>query len=202
MSAIFALTSLLLFFAAMYSVTGVLFPSLPGIRTRWRAVRLTAAGLALSVAAGVASLATASPEARQAAAERRQAEAQKQETERRRSEAEAAARQRAEDAASTVPIGTLIGDYQENELAADAKYKGRQVRVSGIVGDVKNDILGHPYVLLGTGDEDAIRQVQCSLDKSATSEAAALRKGQTAMVRGTVRGLMLHVQMNDCQLVP
>lgn len=97
-----------------------------------------------------------------------------------------------------VKIQELIGTYDENELKGDQLYKGKIVRTSGKVSDVKNDVLNQPFVTVGTGKQLEIRQVQCSLTKSEAPKAADLKKGQEISVRGEVRGLMMNVQFDEC----
>ena len=40
----------------------------------------------------------------------------------------------------------LMSAYAVNEIAADQKYKGKMVRLSGKVDDIGKDIMGTPYV--------------------------------------------------------
>lgn len=49
----------------------------------------------------------------------------------------------------TLPI--LFGDYGTNSIAADAKYKGKVLRVTAIVGRVGRDALDEPFVALHVG---------------------------------------------------
>lgn len=50
---------------------------------------------------------------------------------------------------NTIPINRLISDYDANEMRADEQYKGRLLRVAGIVADIRSsDIAGNPYVTI------------------------------------------------------
>lgn len=95
-------------------------------------------------------------------------------------------------------ISEVLGAYQGNELKGDQLYKGKKIRVTGKVDDVKNDILNNPFVTLGTGKQFEIPQIQCSLADSEGGKAANLTKGQDITVIGDVTGLMMNVQMNEC----
>lgn len=97
-----------------------------------------------------------------------------------------------------VEIKTLLSEYQDNEVRADGAFKGKRVRVEGKVGDVKKDILNHPYVTVGTGAMFEIPTVQCMLDASEAGAAAQLSKGAKVAVEGTVKGLMMNVLIDDC----
>jgi hypothetical protein len=100
--------------------------------------------------------------------------------------------------AETVSIDTLLGDYKGNEVAADARYKGRRIQTTGLVGEIKKDILDRPYVTVGHGRDFEIPEVQCFLARSHTDRATGLRKGQAITMVGTVDGLMMNVLMSDC----
>jgi hypothetical protein len=106
------------------------------------------------------------------------------------------------EAANTVSLDTLLADYDANEVAADQKYKGQRIRTSGVLKEVKKDLLDHPFVLVSTSDNPfTIRQLQCSLSESAVQEAAQLARGATVTVQGSVRGLLLNVQLTACTFV-
>lgn len=45
----------------------------------------------------------------------------------------------------------LLAAYRENEVAADARYRGKILRVTAIVGRVGKDAVGRPYVALHLG---------------------------------------------------
>jgi tRNA_anti-like len=101
-------------------------------------------------------------------------------------------------AALAVTLDTLLGDYKGNEVSADAQYKGKRISTTGLVDDIKKDILDRPYVTLGHGSDFEIPKVQCFIAASHTASAAALRKGQSLTVTGNVDGLMMNVLMKDC----
>lgn len=107
---------------------------------------------------------------------------------------------RAADAPPTpVDIKTLLGEYKDNEVRADAQFKGKRIQVTGKVGDIKKDILDKIFVTVGTGKQFEIPEVQCYFDDAHASKAATLSKGQTVTVKGTVKGLMMNVLVEDCE---
>ena len=109
----------------------------------------------------------------------------------------------APSAANTqVSLETLLGDYKANEVRADAAYKGKIIQITGIVGDVKKDLMDDIYITLGTGAQFEIPEAQCFFDKSHTQAAAAVDKGTRITIRGRVSGLMMNVLLKDCELVP
>jgi hypothetical protein len=94
---------------------------------------------------------------------------------------------------------TLYRAYDANEVAADEKYKGKAVIITGKIQNIGKDILGSPFVIVG--GSGMLDGVQCMFAKSATSSLASLIKGRTVTIGGTVSGKMLSwVMMSDCQL--
>lgn len=94
-------------------------------------------------------------------------------------------------------VDKLLYDYKGNEVAADAKYKGKIVEISGVVEDIKKDMMDNVYVTVGTGARFELPIAQCFLVKSEVDKAAALSKGDRITIRGRVSGLMMNVLIKD-----
>lgn len=107
----------------------------------------------------------------------------------------------AAEAVPSVKVGDLLADYKANEVKGDGKWKGKMVKVVGLVGEIKKDILDKPYVTLGTGADFEIPVVQCSLASGQEGAAANLTKGQAIAAKGRVTGLMMNVQLEDCEIL-
>jgi hypothetical protein len=99
-----------------------------------------------------------------------------------------------------VALTTLLSEYHDNEVRADSSYKGRWIETSGVVGDVKKDIMDDIYVIVGTGNRFEIPTIQCFMGKAGASSVAALSKGDKITVRGRVEGLMMNVLVKECQV--
>lgn len=97
--------------------------------------------------------------------------------------------------------GELIDAYQQNEIAADKKFKNKLVRVSGVIEDIGKDILDQAYVAVGTGKQFEIRSVQCFFSKRDEDKLSALRKGQKVTIQGAVEGLMMNVLIRDSAII-
>lgn len=110
------------------------------------------------------------------------------------------AKDEAKGEASGVQIEALLSEYKDNEVRADANFKGKYIRVTGKVDDIKKDILDSAYVTIGTGKQFEIPQVQCMLDKESVAKAAQLSKGASLTVVGRVEGLMVNVLIRDCSI--
>ncbi len=75
----------------------------------------------------------------------------------------------------------LWREYEENEVAADARYKGERLRVTGIIVSVEGDFEGRPVLHLFGGN--AIFPTLATLDKADIPAAARLKKGDEVVVR-------------------
>ena len=94
----------------------------------------------------------------------------------------------------------LSDAYNNNEVAADAKYKGNVVDVTGTIDTIGKDILNNPYVTLKTA-EYSVLSVQCMFSQSDESTLAALSSGQAITLQGTVSGKTLNVILDGCSVV-
>jgi hypothetical protein len=98
-----------------------------------------------------------------------------------------------------VQVGTLLSEYRTNEVRADSAYKGQWITTTGIVGEVKKDIMDSVYVTVGTGAEFEIPEIQCFVADDQIHNAARLSKGNKVTVTGRVDGLMMNVLVKDCR---
>ncbi len=88
----------------------------------------------------------------------------------------------------------LYNDYNANEIAADEKYKGKIIEVTGIIRDIGNDLMDNAYITL-VGDQ-YFGDIQCYFSEK--SVVASLSKGKRITVMGSCSGLMMNVHLNDC----
>lgn len=94
----------------------------------------------------------------------------------------------------------LYAAYDANAVAADAKYKGQVIQVTGVVDSIDEDIMGDAYVTL-TADEYGWDSVQCYFPDSERAALASLRSGQTVRVKGVCDGkAILNIQVKGCML--
>jgi hypothetical protein len=106
----------------------------------------------------------------------------------------------ASEAASVkVDAATILKDYEENEVAADNKYKDKVVEITGVVDSIGKDILDDIYVTIGTGAQFELPLVQCFVAKGLEDGAAKLQKGQKLTVTGRVDGVLMNVLVKDCR---
>jgi acetylornithine/succinyldiaminopimelate/putrescine aminotransferase len=104
----------------------------------------------------------------------------------------------AEEPAIEVTPQQLRQDYKANEVAADERYKGRTLLITGTVAEIVKDFLGYPVVRLHI--PLSYERIQANFPKTATG-LAQLSKGQTVTLRCRGLGLMLSVLIVDrCSL--
>ena len=111
---------------------------------------------------------------------------------------ETKAAQASQAAEITIDARSLQADYSANEIAADQKYKGKRLQVSGVVDSIASDIADEPVVVLEDGGFAGVH-----VEGLPTTVAANLAKGQTITVNCLGNGEMLGVpQLNECSLAP
>ena len=93
-----------------------------------------------------------------------------------------------------ISASKLYKEYNENEIAADEKYKGKIIEVTGVIRDIGNDIMDNAYITL-VGNE-YFGDIQCYFNEK--SVVAKLSKGKRITVIGSCSGLMINVQINNC----
>lgn len=92
----------------------------------------------------------------------------------------------------------LYNAFNENEIAADSKYKNKVIEVTGEVNSVEKS-WGTIYVDL---DVNWLPMVHCAMNEDQIDAVAALKKGQKIIIRGTCTGVFLTiVSLDDCVLV-
>jgi len=113
----------------------------------------------------------------------------------------AAAPKPAAPKAMKVRAATILKDFEDNEAAADAKYKDKTLRVTGIVDKVDTEFIDEDqYVIqLGGGGDFEITTVNC--DDQTPSVAAKIKKGDRLTVLGEFEdGGDLGIELKGCKL--
>ena len=93
----------------------------------------------------------------------------------------------------------MTKDYDENELAADGKYKGKMIAVSGKVENIAETMGSVTVSLAG---HDMLKSVMCSFEESEKASVAKLKKGQQATLVGTGDGMTmgLYAGLQKCRV--
>ena len=97
-----------------------------------------------------------------------------------------------------VSSSQLYADYEANGVAADQKYKGKVLKVTGTVNNIDKDIMDQIYITLN--GNNVIGDVQCFFSDDYVNEAAQLQKGQKITVIGKCEGKLMNVMIKGCSL--
>jgi hypothetical protein len=101
----------------------------------------------------------------------------------------------------TLTAVELDREFNQNKFAAESKYKGKVVEVSGTVERVGDDVKKYRLTLELTGFDGMT--VDCDFSTTKKSELAALKPGTAVTVRGKCIGTRDdYVTLEDCVIVP
>ena len=103
-----------------------------------------------------------------------------------------------------VSAGILLNAYEENEIAADGNYKGKNLKISGIVKDIGKDILDNAYVTV-QGEDSGIydfKSVQCFFDDNNLDAISSLKAGDKITITGLCDGTILgiNIRLDKCNV--
>jgi hypothetical protein len=103
-----------------------------------------------------------------------------------------------EAAAYNLTADQLYSEYDANQVAADAKYKGKIVLVSGSISDIGKDVTDTAYIIIGgTG---MLNGAQCMFPKGQESLIGNLSKGQQVTAKGEVSAKIGNVLIRNCSI--
>ena len=84
--------------------------------------------------------------------------------------------------AITITARELYRAYSDNEVAADQRFKGQHLLVTGVVSSIDKDFTGN-VVLHLRGDGSDFNHVMATLDSSAAGQAGRLHKNDQVSLR-------------------
>lgn len=88
-------------------------------------------------------------------------------------------------------------DYEQNEIAADAIYKGKRLAVTGSVVSINKDFMDDPYLILAS--TNIFLGVHADLKPEEASTAASLTRGSTISLVCTGGGMVVGSPiLRDC----
>jgi len=100
-----------------------------------------------------------------------------------------------------VKASDIAAAYNENTVAADQKFKGKEFKVSGTVSDINTDIMGNPYITL-RGGVNEFMEPHFGFEKSDAPQLANLKKGSRITLICTGRGDIAKTPISDsCSLL-
>jgi hypothetical protein len=111
----------------------------------------------------------------------------------------------AERQARTVVVAAadLLHEFKADPAAADEKYAGEYLQITGAVERIGRGRYDRPFVILYAGDENAKLRIECYFDmpdQKAEARIKRMEKGQTITVRGEYDGQVTNIQVRNCVL--
>ncbi len=103
-------------------------------------------------------------------------------------------RSAAAENAVSLTAAQFAAEYEKDETAANKKYLGNAVQVSGTVSDVSLNQQNRQVVVLTGSDMSG---VQCTLQ----DEDASVKKGDVVIIKGFCSGFLTDVIMDRCIVV-
>ncbi len=89
----------------------------------------------------------------------------------------------------------LTSDYRSNQMAADQKYRGQHLAVTGDVESVVGEVGVTSFVSLSGG-------IQCQVKDKYQTDAMELRRGDRVELLGLCEGnTSTAIMMSDCAII-
>jgi hypothetical protein len=102
-----------------------------------------------------------------------------------------------------VTASQLLDEYDANEVAADMKYQGKLIAVTGYVHYISSSSTGDSRVSLGSTQEVAFLEdtVECYFRIIHQPQVAQLSKGQLITIAGICHGKgLFSVKLKECYI--
>lgn len=93
----------------------------------------------------------------------------------------------------------LFVEYEKNGVAADNKFKGKEIEVSGEIETIDKDLTEEMFVKL-KGDELGLLGVQCFFRDKNNADLSNLKKGDQITIMGIGNGKTINVELKKCKL--
>ena len=96
-----------------------------------------------------------------------------------------------------ITADALFAAYDNNSVAADAKYEDKIVKVSGYIQNIGKDITDTAYLVIG--GKGFLDGVQCMLPDGQEGLVGSVSKGQYVTLKGKVSGQIVgNVLVRNC----
>lgn len=92
--------------------------------------------------------------------------------------------------------------FDENEVAAEDEYRGKEVVITGIVKDIAASPIRNIPQVSFTTDEHGFKSVQCEFAPEDRQEVGRIRKGQSVTLAGICREMSVGaIYLEKCRIV-
>jgi hypothetical protein len=101
-----------------------------------------------------------------------------------------------------VEITSFISEFDENQLAAEERYEDKQVKLSGYIKNISEDITGSPFLSINPNRDEYYfgTNIQCMFKEK--SELTSLKNGQGVSFVGKVSSQSLGIIiLKDCSVL-
>jgi hypothetical protein len=106
------------------------------------------------------------------------------------------------DAELNLTVEELLVAYAEDNVAANAKFIDKRLRISGTVDKIEiKDYLDIYYISLNNTERNSLQTVRCIFDKKDMDDLNKLLPGQKVTVSGKFDGSIIDFRMSECILV-
>lgn len=102
-----------------------------------------------------------------------------------------------------VSAADLLKEFDDDPTAADRKYAGKYLEISGVIENAGRGRFDSPFVVVHGGDENAKLRIECFfeiVDNQTAERVKRLAKGQSITLRGEYDGRISNVQLRECVL--
>ena len=102
-----------------------------------------------------------------------------------------------------VDYNTLHQEYMDNPISADAKYKGKILKLTGEVENIDSEFEANTYITFNVGGQYSFKDIRITFKKSEETKVAQLKKGQTVTIKGKCTGTLLSttVALDNCEII-
>ena len=101
-----------------------------------------------------------------------------------------------------VDTAAFVEEFDQNQLAAEEKYKHKLVEFKAVIDNISEDILGTPFLSLKPTKEKYYlgTTIKCNFGNKA--EVTSLKKGQEVNLQGSVNSQSLGIIIiDDCRII-
>jgi hypothetical protein len=102
-----------------------------------------------------------------------------------------------QDAAFSLTAAALLGEFQQDEAAANSKYLGKWLEVRGTI-----NLMDADEGMIYLGEPAAASSISCLLDSGLQSTITAHKPGDSVSVKGYCSGYLMDVQLTRAQFLP
>jgi hypothetical protein len=103
-----------------------------------------------------------------------------------------------ENAVYTTTADELFSVFEENETAANEKYLGKVVEVTGTIGEIEKTENGQLVLLLTCNSP--MGGIRCTFETRQDKVIKQVSQGASCTVKGKCSGMLMEVVLDNCSL--